>query len=201
MVLVAVTKGAPPETVEALAALGVRDVGESRVQEAERKAPRVTGDVRWHLVGHLQRNKARKAASLFGTIHSVDSADLVRALAAAGRPLDLFLQVNVSGEAAKSGVAPEGAAALLAAAASAPPLRVAGLMTMAPEADDPEAARPHFRTLRALRDDLDRAGIAPPLRGLSMGMSADFEVAVEEGATHVRVGTAVVGRHGLQWRG
>jgi len=199
--IVGVTKGVPAAAVDALASLGIADIGESRVQEALRKAPQVRSAVRWHLVGHLQRNKARKAAEFFGTIHSVDSAPLVRALAACGRPLEIFLQVNVSGETTKSGVPPEGARALLQAAA-VPPLHVVGLMTMAPHGADPEAARPHFRALRELRDDLDALGVAPPLRALSMGMSADFEVAVEEGATHVRIGTALVGGaiggHGLQ---
>lgn len=192
--IVGVTKGAPASAIDALAALGIADIGENRVQEALRKAPQVRSAVRWHLVGHLQRNKARKAAELFGTVHSVDSEALARALAACGRPLEVFLQVNVSGEATKSGVSPEGARALLEAVAAAPPLRVVGLMTMAPYGAEPEAARPHFRALRELRSDLDALGLAPPLPALSMGMSRDFEVAVEEGATHVRIGTALVGR-------
>jgi pyridoxal phosphate enzyme (YggS family) len=191
--IVAVTKGHGAAVVDGAAAAGLLDVGENRVQEALRKATLVRAPVRWHLVGHLQGNKAAKAASFFACIHSVDSERLVGALAAAGRPLDVFLQVNVSGEAAKSGIAPSGARGLWQAALRAPPLRVLGLMTMAPYSEDPEAARPVFRGLRELRDELDRAGDGPPLRGLSMGMSGDFEVAVEEGASHIRIGTALFG--------
>ncbi|MGH7163533.1 MAG: YggS family pyridoxal phosphate-dependent enzyme [Planctomycetota bacterium] len=191
--LVAVTKGASASSVDALAALGVLDIGESRVQEAQQKAAGVTAAVRWHLVGHLQGNKARKAAALFASIHSVDSVALVEALASTGRPLEMFLQVNVSGEASKHGVPPEGLRDLYRAAAAAPGLEVKGLMTIAPYADDPEAARPVFRALRELRDEMARRGEGPPVASLSMGMSGDYVVAVEEGATHLRVGTALLG--------
>ncbi len=191
--LVAVTKGRPASTVDALAACGIVEVGENRVQEARAKASRVSGEVRWHLVGHLQRNKASKAAALFSTIHSVDSPALLDALASAGRPLELFLQISISGEASKGGVSPAAAPALLAKAFATPPLRPIGLMTMAPYGPDPESARPVFRELRRLIGELNAAGIGPPLEGLSMGMSGDFEIAVEEGATHVRIGTALLG--------
>ncbi|MGQ0612701.1 MAG: YggS family pyridoxal phosphate-dependent enzyme [Planctomycetaceae bacterium] len=191
--IVAVTKGRPAFAVDALAASGLVDIGENRVQEALAKAPDVSAGVRWHLVGHLQRNKARKAAALFSTIHSVDSAALLDALAPAGRPLDLFLQISISGEATKHGVPPAEAPALLAKAFATPPLRPIGLMTVAPYAADPESARPTFRELRRLLRDLNAAGIGPPLDGLSMGMSGEFEIAVEEGATHVRIGTALLG--------
>jgi pyridoxal phosphate enzyme (YggS family) len=192
--IIAVTKGHPAEIVDQVAAAGLLDVGENRVQELVAKAPLVRADVRWHMIGHLQRNKAARAAELCGTIHSVDSERLARALGATGRALRVFLQVNVSGEASKSGVVPEELPALWRAALAADPLEVAGLMTMAPYSEDPEAARPVFRALRQLRDDLVRTGDGPPFSGLSMGMSGDYAVAVEEGATHVRIGTALVGR-------
>jgi len=190
--LIAVTKHHPASAVDAVAASGLLDVGENRVQEALAKAPDVTASVRWHLIGHLQRNKVNKALTLFRTIHSVDSMRLADALGAADCPLDIFLQCNVSGEASKTGVRPENAAKLLQTAANWPNLNVVGLMTMAPYAENPEDARPCFRTLRELRDDLNRLGHAPPMTGLSMGMSGDFEVAVEEGATHLRIGSAIL---------
>jgi pyridoxal phosphate enzyme (YggS family) len=195
--IVGVTKNAPAPVVEAAAAAGVTDVGENRVQEALRKAGAVRAAVRWHLIGHLQRNKARQAVELFTVIHSVDSARLIEALAATGRPLEVFLQVNVTGEAAKHGAAPDEVAGLLRQARQAPSLHVTGLMAMAALGRDP---RPAFRALRALRDDLDRAGDGPPLPHLSMGMSDDYIVAVEEGATHLRIGTALVGGKAAEGR-
>lgn len=190
--IVAVTKQCPAAVVDALAAEGLADIGENRVQEALAKAPDVRASVRWHLIGHLQTNKARRAASLFSVVHSVDSERLVEALAATRRPLRVFLQVNVSGEDTKSGVAPEGVRGLLRAALAADGLEVAGLMTMAPYDEDPERARPHFRALRQIRDDLAAFGDGPPLPALSMGMSGDFETALEEGATLIRIGSALV---------
>ena len=190
--VIAVTKHHPASAVDAVAAAGLLDVGENRVQEALGKAPEVRADVRWHLIGHLQRNKVNKALTLFDTIHSVDSVRLAEALGAAERPLEIFLQCNVSGEASKSGVSVEDAPELLRAAAGWPTLRILGLMTMAPYSEDPEDARPCFRSLRELRDDLNRSGVAPPMECLSMGMSGDFEVAVEEGATHLRIGSAIL---------
>ncbi len=150
----------------------------------------------WHLVGHLQTNKAKPAVELFDLIHAVDRGKLARALDAAaaqlGKVQDVLLQVNQAGEDTKSGVAPEAAAELLQEVAQLPHLRVRGLMTMPPWFADPEAARPYFKALRELRDRLrDLTGL--PLTELSMGMSGDFAVAVEEGATLVRVGTAIFG--------
>ncbi|MBI5369083.1 MAG: YggS family pyridoxal phosphate-dependent enzyme [Planctomycetes bacterium] len=195
--LVAVTKSVGLERIRELAALGQLDLAENRVQQAAERIPHCPPGITWHLIGHLQSNKARPAAELFAVIHSVDSPRLAQRLEAEaarlGRTLAIYLQVNVAGEAQKSGCAPADSPALLAAARACPHLALAGLMTLAPLADDPEAARPAFRALRRLRDELNRslpAG-APPLAGLSMGMSSDFEVAIEEGATVVRVGTAL----------
>jgi len=188
--IVAVTKTMPAEVVNEVAAAGILDIGESRVQEAARKAPLVEAPVRWHLVGHLQRNKARRAAELFSVIHSVDSVGLVETLAATRRPLRIFLEINVAGDSRKHGASPQDARELLRAARAAGGLEVLGLMTVPPLEGDPRAP---FRALRELRDDLNRAGDGPPLRCLSMGMSGDYEIAIEEGATHIRIGTAIVG--------
>lgn len=196
--LVAVTKGVAASRVQEAVALGISDLGENRVQEARDKRPAVQADgprIRWHLIGHLQRNKTGPAAELFDVIHSIDSSELVDALerqaAGCGRTIEGLIQVNVSGEATKSGCRPEAAEQLAAALARSPHVRFAGLMTLAPFSDDPEHARPHFRALRALRDRL-QSGTDTPLR-LSMGMSHDFEVAIEEGADLVRIGTAIFG--------
>ena len=191
--IIAVTKGHPAERVDAAAAAGLLNVGENRVMEALEKAERVCAPVRWHLIGHLQRNKVGRAVRLFDCIHSVDSVRLAHAVGGTGKPLEVLLQINVSGEEAKQGVSPEGARALWQAALGHASLRVAGLMTMAPRTEKPGEVRPVFRTLRQLRDSLNAHGDGPPLGALSMGMSGDYEIAVEEGATHVRLGTALVG--------
>lgn len=191
--LIAVTKYHPAAMVETVIGAGVSDVGESRVQEALAKAEAVHCGARWHLIGHLQRNKAARAARLFDVIHSVDSPRLIEALAQTGEPVQLFLQVNVSGEATKTGVDPNGVQGLLRACRAAPTLEPLGLMTMAPYDADPERARPHFRMLYELQQELNRTGDGPPLECLSMGMSGDFEVAIEEGSTHIRIGTAITG--------
>lgn len=191
--LLPITKTVGAETIQALRELGAREVGENRVLDSIEKAPRCPEDLTWHLVGHLQTNKVRKALGLFTVVHSVDSLRLAQALdaeaARIGRKLDIYLEVNVSGEAAKGGLAPAEVLPLARAVAGFPCLRVRGLMTMAPIADDPERVRPVFRGLRGLRDSLFAEGI--DARGLSMGMTQDFEVAIEEGATLVRIGTAL----------
>lgn len=196
VLLVAVSKTQPPEIVTEAAALGLRVFGENKVQEARAKIPACPSHLSWHLIGHLQSNKAGWAAELFDVVHSVDSMKLVRALdkatEAAGRTLRILLEVNVSGEASKFGLKPEEVAAVLELANACPRLLVEGLMTMAPFAPDPEKARPHFRALRELRDRLARE-TGTPLDALSMGMSGDFEVAIEEGATMVRIGTLLFG--------
>ena len=197
--LVAISKTFGPDYVRAAHAAGQRDFGENRVQEAlEKQAALADLDLAWHLVGHLQSNKARKAVGPFALIHSVDSRDLLRRLdAAAGeqaRVVEVLLQVDLAGEATKFGAPPDELAALVEAAAGCRWARLAGLMLLPPYFDDPQRARPFFQRLRALRDDLRSRGTPPAcLRELSMGMSHDFEVAIEEGATIVRVGTAIFG--------
>jgi pyridoxal phosphate enzyme (YggS family) len=190
--LVAVTKTVGAGVFPQLLAAGVPDVGENRVQDALAKAAGAPPGLRWHLIGHLQTNKARRAVTLFRTIHSVDSLRLAAVLqeeaVRAKVDLDAFVEIN-SGESQKSGIPAPDAEDFLAAASAFDRLRWVGLMTMAPLAPDPEASRPFFRALRQLRDRL-RARVST-LEGLSMGMTQDFEVAVEEGATHVRVGRAL----------
>ncbi len=186
--LLAVTKVFPASIIEEAYAAGLRDFGENYVQEFEQKHPAVEGldGARFHLIGHLQSNKARRAAEIFQVIETVDSAKLAHRLNEAGRPLEVMLEVKLSGEQAKSGAAPEELAALVEAVSGCPNLRLSGLMTMPPWSDDAEASRPYFRRLRELAG---RHG----LRRLSMGMSHDLEVAIEEGSTEVRVGTALFG--------
>jgi pyridoxal phosphate enzyme (YggS family) len=197
--LVAVSKTVDLERIRAAIDAGQELFGENYLQEARDKIAALGRRVGWHLVGHLQSNKARGAVELFDLIHAVDRGKLAGALDAAaarlGKVQDVLIQVNQGGEATKFGVAPEAAPALLKEVACLPHLRVLGLMTMPPWFPDPEAARPYFRALRELRDHL-RGLTGLPLAELSMGMSGDFAVAVEEGATLVRVGTAIFGpRH------
>lgn len=193
--LVAVTKTAPVEAAAVLAELGVRDFGESRPQELWRKAAALPA-VYWHLIGHLQRNKIGQTLPLVHLIHSADSPRLLAALeeeaARQGRMLDVLLEVNASREANKQGFAPEDLPGLAPTLTGLKRFRVTGLMTMAAYEENPERCRPTFVQLRELRDRLRAAvGSAHPLTELSMGMTNDFEVAVEEGATLVRVGSAL----------
>lgn len=194
--LLAVSKNHPPAAVAAVAALGVADFGESRVQEAKAKIPACPGRLRWHLIGHLQTNKARDAAQLFDLIHSVDSPrvaeELQKQADRLGRRLRVLVEVNVAAEAAKSGYAPGVLLAGLAALDALPRLEIHGLMGMAPWSPDPERARPVFRRLRELHAECGQR-LGAPLPVLSMGMSGDFEVAIEEGSTLVRIGTALFG--------
>jgi pyridoxal phosphate enzyme (YggS family) len=196
--LVAVSKTFPAEFVRAAAGLGQTDFGENKVQEALPKMDE-TGDlpIRWHLVGHLQSNKAKRAGR-FDMIHSVDSAALVarldEAARAAQKTIELLVQVDLAGEATKHGAQEDEVAGVFEAARSLGAVRLVGLMLLPPAVDDPEAARPFFRRLRDVRERLLGRGVAASaLNELSMGMSHDFEVAVEEGATLVRVGTAIFG--------
>ncbi len=194
--LVVVSKTYGPERVEEAAALGLITFGENRVQEARQKIPLCRSGLEWHLIGHLQRNKVRDAVGLFTMIHGVDSLRLLEAIdaeaALQGRDLPLLLQVNVANEVTKYGLAPDEVAAVLEAASTLVHVSVEGLMTVPPFDPDPEASRVHFAALRNLRDELaEQSGF--PLQELSMGMSGDFEVAVEEGATLIRVGSALFG--------
>jgi pyridoxal phosphate enzyme (YggS family) len=195
--LVAVSKTVDLGRIQEAVAAGQQIFGENYLQEAKDKIAALGGQVRWHLVGHLQTNKAKAAVELFDLIHAVDRLKLARALNAAaarlGKIQDVLLQVNQGGETTKSGVAPEASLELVQEVVRFPHLRALGLMTMPPWFDDPEEVRPYFRALRELRERLrDSSGL--PLVELSMGMSGDFAVAVEEGASLVRVGTAIFGR-------
>jgi pyridoxal phosphate enzyme (YggS family) len=197
--IVAVSKTFSADHVRAAAAAGQVDFGENKVQEGLQKIAQTAElQIKWHLVGHLQSNKARKAGAGFDVIHSVDAAALVGKLdetaEVAGRRLELLVQVDLAGEATKHGARDEELAAILDAAHGCRAARVVGLMLLPPAADDPEGARPYFRALREVRDRLLAQGVdGSMLKELSMGMSHDFEVAVEEGATIVRVGTAIFG--------
>jgi PLP dependent protein len=188
--LIAVSKKVLPELIEEAVAAGQTLFGENKIQEAKAKIPQISSRARWHMIGHVQSNKARDAVAMFEMIHSVDSVKLAAELdkwaERAGKTQKILLEVNVSGEASKFGMKPEDLPGALEEINRMSRLEVHGLMTMAPFAEDAEKARPFFRTLRDLRDKLN-------LRHLSMGMSHDFEVAVEEGATLVRVGTAIFG--------
>ncbi len=192
--LVAVSKTKPADAVLEAADAGQILFGENRVQEAQAKIPLCPGHLQWHLIGHLQSNKARIAASgIFRMIHSVDSEHLLRELDKyAAVPLPVLIQVNVSGEGSKEGCAPAEAAALIEAANRCSKVEVHGLMTIPPFTPDPEKARIHFAALRVLRDRLQQE-TGTPLPELSMGMSHDFEVAIEEGATYIRVGSDIFG--------
>jgi hypothetical protein len=194
--LVAVAKQVGAQRISEAIAAGVSDIGENYVQEAAAKRAQVGGAVRWHMIGHLQRNKARQAAEIFDIIETVDNQRLAQAIGrqaqALGRVIPILLQVNTSGEPSKSGVVPEEAEELLVAVREAPGVAVEGLMTIGRWDPDPERARPEFRLLAELARKLeDRTGVQ--LRWLSMGMSHDFEIAIGEGANLVRVGTGVFG--------
>lgn len=193
--LIAVTKEVSVESIRSAIAAGVEDLGESRVQDASSKIRGLRSAARWHLVGHLQRNKAARAAELFDVIHSADNQSILGELSKRARgALEALIQVNVAAEPQKHGVAPEDLLELATWASKLPGLRIVGLMTIAPLADDPETVRPVFRRLRELRDELNTQNVfGVPLAHLSMGMTDDFEVAIEEGATMVRIGRGIFG--------
>ena len=201
--IIAVTKTFPPAAVQAALNAGIEDIGENYVQEARAKRAAADGDTVWHLIGGLQRNKVRAAVATFDCVQTVDSAPLAGALDAeatrAGRRLAVLIQVNVAGETQKRGVAPAAVEALAEHVLSLAALRLEGLMTIPPLADA-QASRPHFQALRAVRDRVaPRLGVELP--HLSMGMSDDFAVAVEEGATMLRLGRALFGPRGRRpWR-
>lgn len=192
VILVGVSKTFPPEFVDEAIVAGIGEVGENRVQEARDKKPLVRGSARWHLIGHLQTNKAKDAVRLFDVIQAVDSLDLAEKLARAaegqGKRLDVMLQVNLGDELQKSGIARGDVDGIAKQVAILTPLRMIGLMAI-PPVGTPDESRPYFRELRAMRDALG-------LQHLSMGMSEDFEVAIEEGATMIRVGRAIFGSRG-----
>lgn len=196
--LVAVSKTVPPDRIKEGVAAGLTVLGENRVQEAQAKIQTLGRLVQWHLVGHLQTNKAKLAVRLFDLIHSLDSlklaTELDRHARAAGKRVPCFVEANQGGELTKSGLAEAAVLPFIQEAAALGGIEIRGLMSLPPYLEDPEGVRPYFRRLRILRDEAATAGI-PGLRleHLSMGMSHDFEVAVEEGATMVRIGTAIFG--------
>ncbi len=198
--LIAISKTHPAEKLRAAIDLGVTDLGENRVQEAEGKIVEIGREAaRWHLVGHLQENKARRAVELFDVIHSLDSVSLAKRLdrlcVTQGRPaLSVLVQINLSGEQTKTGAAVDTATELLDAVGACERLRLVGLMTLPPYFSNAEQSRPFFKLLREMRDQFQGEGRFGERRGeLSMGMSHDFEIAIEEGATMIRVGTAIFG--------
>jgi pyridoxal phosphate enzyme (YggS family) len=194
--LLAVAKTHPPETVTAAAQLGLTFFGENKVQEARAKIPQCPGRLHWHFIGHLQSNKCREAVELFEMIESVDSLALAqeinRRAEQAAKTMPVLLEVNVAGEASKFGYAPERLLAELPEVNALPRIEIHGLMTVPPWTDEPEKGRPHFRKLREVKEQCEQI-LGAPLPHLSMGMSGDFEIAIEEGATIVRVGTALFG--------
>jgi len=199
--IIGVTKTFGPDVVDEAWHAGIRKVGENRVQEGAAKIPQCGSGPEWHLIGHLQRNKVRAALELFSVIHAVDSSRILdqigRVADEAGCHPKILLEVNVSGEASKFGLKPDAVAAVIEQAIQTPSVTLIGLMTMAPFCPDPAQTRPVFKRLRELRDRLSRdMGIGLP--HLSMGMSNDFDVAVEEGATWVRLGTVLFG-HRQKW--
>lgn len=194
--LLAVSKGQPPEVVRAAADLGLTLFGENKVQEARAKIPLCPSRLRWHLVGHLQSNKAREAVHWFEMIQSVDSlalaAELQKQADKAAKTVPVLIEVNVAGESSKFGYRPDALLAELTALNTFPRLELHGLMTLAPWTPDPEKVRPVFQRLRELKTECEQR-LGASLAHLSMGMSGDFEVAIEEGATLVRIGTALFG--------
>ena len=203
--LIAISKTHPASVIKRVIEFGAVDIGENRVQEAEGKIAELGRDAaRWHLVGHLQANKARRAVTLFNVIHSVDSLDLARRLdrlcIEEGREkLAVLIQVDLGQEETKSGINESELTHLVEGLGPLSRLEFTGLMTLPPFFEDPEQSRPFFRRLRQLRDELAARGGFPGGKGeLSMGMTNDFEVAIEEGATMVRVGTAIFGERGLR---
>jgi hypothetical protein len=193
--LVCVTKEAEILEIEEVLALGVRNIGENRVQDTLAKYKAIGDRAIWHMIGHLQTNKVRDAVGIASLIHSVDSLRLVEAIDReaknVGKVQDVLVQVNTSGEESKFGISPDEAKPFFEKAVLYPNINISGLMTMAPEADDPEMARPYFRKLRQLRNELQSLKLTAYSLKLSMGMSNDFEVAIEEGSDMVRVGRAI----------
>ncbi|HNR13125.1 MAG TPA: YggS family pyridoxal phosphate-dependent enzyme [Thermodesulfobacteriota bacterium] len=200
--LIAVSKTVAAARVREAVAAGLNDFGENYVQEAREKIPEIGSGIRWHMIGHLQTNKVKYVVPYFSIIHSVDSLRLAQEISRlsekAGKTMDMLLEVNSAGEETKSGIGPDQVLSLIQEVAMLKAVRIRGLMTMPPFFEEPEKVRPYFQLVRELRDQLIPmlpAGAALP--ELSMGMSGDFEVAIEEGATMVRVGTAIFGLRGV----
>lgn len=196
--LVAVTKTVDVQRVREAVAAGALILGENRVQEAREKIEAIGHVAYWHLIGHLQTNKAKYAVRLFQLIHSVDTIELAREIdkqaAKFGKVQNILIEVNIAGEASKAGMAVKEAPALVREAAKLKNIFIQGLMTMPPDSEDPEESRPYFSVLRELSQSIAKEGVPNvSMKELSMGMSGDFEVAIEEGATMVRVGTAIFG--------
>ena len=197
--LICVTKTMPVTDLQEAYDEGQRNFGENRVQEITEKYPLLPDDIRWHMIGHLQRNKVKYLMDRVVMIHSVDSASLARTISKeavkAGRTMDILLEVNAAGEESKFGLSYEEVLPLVREIAPLPGVHICGLMTVAPYTDDPETNREFFKKLRDLSVDIDRQSIDNvSMHTLSMGMTGDFEVAIEEGATHIRVGTAIFGK-------
>ena len=196
--LICVTKTKPVEMLQEAYEAGQRDFGENKVQEICRKKPDLPSDIRWHMIGHLQRNKVRQLIGQTAMIHSVDSLRLAETISAeavkAGIRIPVLIEVNMAGEESKFGLAKEDVEELVRAAAALEGIQISGLMTIAPYTEDPETNRPYFAGLRELAVDIGQKCIDNvSMSVLSMGMTGDFEVAIEEGATHIRVGTGIFG--------
>lgn len=197
--LICVTKTMPVEDLQEAYDAGQRSFGENRVQEINDKFPQLPSDIQWHMIGHLQRNKVKYLMDKAVMIHSVDSASLAGAISKeavkAGRVMDILLEVNAAGEESKFGLGYGDVLPLIKEISTLPGIHICGLMTVAPYTDDPETNRIFFKKLRELSVDIDRQSIDNvSMNILSMGMTGDFEVAIEEGATHIRVGTAIFGK-------
>ena len=190
--LIAVTKRVDAERIRAAAALGLTDFGENYVQEARAKIEALGSGLTWHMIGHVQTNKAKYIPRLFSWVHSVDRAELLEDLDRHGKELSVLFEVNLSGEPQKHGATTEALRSVLEKAHTLRHVKPVGLMTVPPNSTDPEGSRPYFRRLRELLQDVNRE-FGAGLTELSMGMSADFDIAIEEGATMVRIGTAIFG--------
>ena len=197
--LICVTKTMPVEDLRQAYDAGQRSFGENRVQEINDKFPQLPEDIQWHMIGHLQTNKVKYMMDKVVMIHSVDSVRLAKAISKqavkAARVMDILIEINAAGEESKFGLDYDGVLSMIKEIAPLPGIRICGLMTVAPYTDDPETNRVFFRNLRELAVDIDRQSIDNvSMTFLSMGMTGDFEVAIEEGATHIRVGTAIFGK-------
>jgi len=194
--IVAISKGVDPFRMSEVLIHGIKDIGENRVQEVQKKKPEVLPGLKWHMVGHLQTNKVKDAIEIFDLIHSVDSIELARKIdkeaGKTAKSVDCLIQVNTSGEEAKYGIKPEEVSNFLREAAQLANMKIMGLMTITPLAEDPETVRPHLKRLREISESVKNEMIPNiEMKYLSMGMSQDFDIAIEEGANMIRLGTEV----------